>query len=58
MTNLLDIVHIDVYSPLCVAECGESFNFIYFNQRFEWIFLYLLNEEKYEMFEKVQRLSR
>ena len=22
MTNLVDIVHIDVYGPLCVAVCG------------------------------------
>ena len=29
MTNLLDMVHFDVYSPLCVAMCGGSFNFIY-----------------------------
>ena len=44
-TNLLDIVHIDVYSPLCVVECGGSFNFIYFNQRFEWIFyIYLMRK--------------
>ena len=28
-TDLLDIVHVDVYNPLSVAVCGGSFNFIY-----------------------------
>jgi hypothetical protein len=34
-TNLLDIIHVDVYSSLCVAVCGGSYNFIYFNRGFE-----------------------
>ena len=25
----MDIVHVDVYCPLCVAVCGGYFNFIY-----------------------------
>src|SRR4051812_33374497 len=54
-TNLLNIVHIDVYSSLCVAVCGESLYFIYFNQGFEWIYVYIyLIRKKYEMFENVQ----
>ena len=54
-TNLLDIIHVDVYSSLCVAVCGGSYNFIYFNQGFEWIYVYIyLIRKKYEMFENVQ----
>ena len=55
MTDLLDIVHIDVYSSLCVAVCGGSLNFIYFNQGFECIYVYIhLIRKKYGIFENVQ----
>ena len=25
----MEIIHVDVYSPLCVAMCGGSYKFIY-----------------------------
>ena len=47
MTNLLDIVHVDVYSPFCVAVCGGSFNFIYTLAKDLSGYMYIyLNEEE------------
>src|ERR1043165_5717998 len=57
-TNLLNIVHIDVYSSLCVAVCGKSLYFIYFNRGFEWIYVYIyLIRKKYEMFENANKFQ-
>jgi hypothetical protein len=38
-TNLMEIIHSDVCSPLCVAACGGFFYFIFFHQWFEWIYM-------------------
>ena len=57
-TNLLEIIHSDVCSPICVAVHGGSFYFINFHRWFEWIYMYIYSmRKKYEIFEKVQRIS-
>ena len=38
-TNLLEIIHNDVWSPICVAACGGFFYFINFHLWFEWIYM-------------------
>ena len=47
MTNLLDIIHIDVYSPLYVAIC-DGFFLLYMLCPEIWvnISIYLLNKEE------------
>ena len=43
----MDIVHVDVYSPLCVAMCGGSFNFIYTLIEYLSGYMYIyLNKER------------
>ena len=43
----MDILHVDVYSPLCVAVCGGSFNFIYTLAKDLSGYMYIyLNEEE------------
>ena len=43
-TNLLEIIHSDVYSPLCVAVCGGFFYFT--NDLSRHNCLYLLDEKE------------
>jgi hypothetical protein len=46
MTNIFNTVHVDVYSPFCVAVCGGSFKFIYTLAKNLSGYMYIyLNEE-------------
>jgi len=38
-TNLLEIIHSDVCSPICVDVCGGFLYFINFHRWFEWIYM-------------------
>ena len=45
-TNLVEIIHIDVYGPLCVAVCGGLI-FLHTTDVFKWIYenVYLKRKE-------------